>query len=172
MRERDGGLNSKGSCPPTPGAAFLWPIGFSPSLGALFLCSSQKSSTAPCLAPDRWVRLGREAAGSFFTEEETGGGPGKGQAWGTGQVQWIFRTWLKGPFYEDFTLISSRIFRFPSHPRQQPSCSPTPSTPLRPPVSQRAFFLQPALACSSQQVPGGLFPVLARTFRVLRAFSI
>ena len=103
VRERDGGLNSRGSCPSTPGAAFLWPIGFSPSLEALFLCSSQKSSTAPCLAPDRWVRLGGEAAGPFFTEEETGGGPGKGQAWGTGQVQWIFRTWLKGPFYEDFT---------------------------------------------------------------------
>ena len=54
VRERDGGLNSRGSYPPSPGAAFLWRIGFSQSLEALFLCSSQKSSTAPCLVPDRW----------------------------------------------------------------------------------------------------------------------
>lgn len=122
-----------------PGAVFLWSTDFSPSPEASFLSSAQKSTAASCLST--WL-TGEKAAGLLLTEEQTEGGSGRGQARGTGQVQCVFRTWLKGPCHKDFTLIPSRIFKFPSQPRQQnftlPEAPYSPCfTPAHPRGSER-----------------------------------
>lgn len=97
-----------------------------------------------------------EAAGLLFTEEETEGGQGKAQAWGTGQVQCVFRTCPKGPCHEGFGFpgYSEMSFRAQAAELHLPTAHPSPPPPQGSDApSQRASLPKPALAWVSQQVP-------------------
>lgn len=104
------------------------------------LPSSQKSATAPTC--HRWTGF-KEAAGFLFTEEETEGGPGKGQAWGSGQLRCVSGTRPKGPGHKHLLWFPAGIPAEYSNFLLSPGSSTLPFPSLAPPPPTPASSAPP-----------------------------